>query len=340
MVPVQQQPSWRQHPLSKMTIDHLDDNSLSTILEYFSMAELIQLRLVCARFKGLIQRLCRSKRTLKLFGDIHDVYDYCSLLSGYNLELEQRFRLPTTPIHDVIIGNLKYSLWMRQKKPVLPLPSGASAPNCNFLAELFPNICNLIVLYSKADKVDLPYLLDQWKGTLTSFSLFDIPNCYFGPPVLPGKILTVLQQAQRLRHLDLFDSLEAPETDLKQAHNYSSTAKPIFELPHSLLVRLESFSLCRYSFDVLPVLGKLGPKLRRLMLHKTYLNLDEFSNWIITNPVICSRLTHLIIGQLNYSLREKASGIDMGTLKCISTFCPSLQALSIVANSLVSVPTC
>jgi len=131
-----------------------------------------------------------------------------------------------------------------------------------------------------------------------------------GMPHLPNiqqRIWSSINSFEHLTHLHLFEMSPIPE-DM------------------SVLSQLTHFSLVIYDGDIVPVLIKLGPTIRNLVLDGITCSFEAFDNLLKSNEHLAQNVTHLTIGNL-FTMSEskyKSRGIHKNILSLI---CSKFSAL-------------
>lgn len=144
----------------------------------------------------------------------------------------------------------------------------------NLLSSLFPNVKKLIIRC----KLELVPLLESWTN-LQYLCLYMI-NC---DEREEERIWAIINSMQTLQSLHLFV--------------YGRTI--VEEMP--ALARLERFSLSYYFGDIISVLTKLGPVIRRLYLDYIPCDLGQLRQFVQMRPEIAANLTHLTVVNIRSS---------------------------------------
>jgi len=185
-------------PLAEMIINDLPDDCLFLIFEECALQDLVRLRLVCTRWRSLIGILCAAVHTLRLFASESDVDEYFDALSQLNLQDISDFKCSNKNSLIIFLPCYLNSITDIGKYESCPEFGGS------FLADLFPNICNLTysngncedymniietecVAYCKPIcskqyedlkpyHIDIENLMLKWKNKLKTFTVCNVPS--------------------------------------------------------------------------------------------------------------------------------------------------------------------
>ena len=138
-----------------MNIINLNEDAQILLFQKFTLQEQMRLRAVCTSWNQTITKMCRPKKSLKLFGPSRDADFYKTFVNRFNLFSDPDFELTNLLDSSLIIY-------------------GQHRASSHFLARLFPNVERLL-LYTDSNwiQIDLSYLLSScWQKTLKSLTLF------------------------------------------------------------------------------------------------------------------------------------------------------------------------
>lgn len=170
----------------KMKITHLSDDCLLAILRNLPIARLLTIRLVSCRMNLLVRVLFRSKKSLKLFGQLYSCLwaDYAVM----KLILNETQTL-SNPRKDLIhfIG-----------------PNHPQA--ISFLCDLYTNLNTLT--FNFPNQLQLPPLLSSWACSLSSLTLLGAPN------LITAEIWLAMNKLSKLKQLTLinFEHQQIPDS--------------------------------------------------------------------------------------------------------------------------------
>ncbi|KAI2795957.1 hypothetical protein BLOT_016230 [Blomia tropicalis] len=256
----------RNQSTTKMHLDDLDNDCLILVFNQFTLQQLISLRIVCRRWETVVALICRGRRSLHLFSSIEDGSLYRQFVKHYDDE--------TKFVID-IVGNGGNLLILDN---TIDRPEESSY----ILPKLFPNVRKLVCRC----RVDLVLLLQSWPQ-LEYLCLYMLANGN-GDDEREKLVWT---------HIN---SLKC----LKSFHLFMYRCGTIDDMP--VLGRLEQFSLSYYFGDIVSVLTKLGPGIRRLYLDYIPCNLDQLKQLIEIQPRLADGLTHLTV----VNIRSNQSTIE------------------------------
>lgn len=174
------------------TIHSLPNEILVKILEQLHLQQQIRLRVVCTRWFWLVKdSFRRRRRSLKLFGSLDDLEEYCenvTLISSPNDLDYWKLRDSVNESDDLIIKTKRFD-----------------EKCCEALIGLFPQMHHLIVCISDNRLfAQLPRLLSHWSDGLVSLSLcgWFNPNTKQSESIYK-KICTAIDSMSSLKRLDL-----------------------------------------------------------------------------------------------------------------------------------------
>lgn len=244
-------------------LNALPEDCLRLILEKVTLMELLSLRLVCSRWRLVIEQMCRRRRSLAVFECLQDQLEFSSM-RYYFLE------------NAAAAGEGQRARSFAAGDSVLIIGGGGVL--LRHLADLFPNVSSLLLLYSHAC---LTLTERPPPPSLTSLTIVSKRRS----TEIAAKLWSWIDDIDRLRSLSLFGLFDN-------------------RLPLRLqaLSRLELFSLSGYSDDLVPVVGQFGPRLRHLLLDRLSLPVSRLET-LLRESAQCRQwaagVRHLSIGSLN-----------------------------------------
>ena len=164
--------------VSQTQINDLDNDCLSLVFRQFTLQNMIRLRIVCKRWRSMIELICQGKTSLQLFALKKDACCYLQFAKRCN-------------IHDYNDVN---SFELSSNKLIL---SGPSLELSLFLPSIFPNVRKLIYRC----KLDLVPLLKSW--TNLEFLCLYMQNCEEHEKIRAYSIINSILTLKRL-HLFVY----------------------------------------------------------------------------------------------------------------------------------------
>ena len=198
-----------------MNINELPDDCLMYLFRNnFPMQEWLTLRVICARWKSVIEAMCHSKGSLKLFVDIKDVYFYRSRLADHGLHDDEHLKLNPIGSDDDLILKLDIKINIIEQAMY------------RFLARLFNNIESLVVCGLNGPFFDLSYFARLWPN-LRRVSFFG-----YLPANNPQYVYNIYRSLNSLASLERLGIFLDDETFVGQ-QNVPALLAPVFrQLKH------------------------------------------------------------------------------------------------------------
>lgn len=244
-----------------MNINNLPSDCLLVILNKFPLQTQIGLRVVCHRWKSVIESNCERKRSLKLFGSFKNVHSYVEGLISSGTEHEPDLTLKPVGLDDDLVLNVAYF----------------DVQVCHLLGALFPTIERLLVYFGIGYPFShVPLMLQQWPQ-LSSLSICG--NFY--PAYLTDEICHQINRMPKLVCLNLFAANFVHPDELHLPLNQ--------QLP-----KLRHFSLYNFSGNIFSVLQQLSLHCESLALNQVELVPEHLKK------VLCSSTSNFRLSNVKY----------------------------------------
>ena len=241
---------------------------ITMILKNYPLQQMMYFRLVCTRWKEVVDGICVGMKSLKLFTNKDGVQDFCENLVHLNLECTNAFQMkPLGQDDDLLIDDCHFD-----KLPLFLL-----------LPQHFPNIETLVLHLDYTDSlVDLPLFLEKWSGTLTTL---------------------VISGDNRMRDWDAFSTRMCHSimlcTKLKQLYLFC----PLVLQIKCLSIVLQNLELIYLNTACATpvVMAKLGPSCKRVIIDDYYWD-DMFERELqyslASNYSLTENLSHLNVSMI------------------------------------------
>lgn len=243
-----------------MNINSFPDDCLRLVLRRSPLIELVHLRCICSRWKGLIEEMFfEHKHSLKIFGSKYDMRHFGEVVGNHRINEHIDLKLRSD-------GNID---------DILILKDTGGYAACLAIPFLFPNISKLLIcakqIFQQSDC--FPQFLLSYAPRLKSLSL-----CARMIPIPENVIRTInsLNGLQRLYMIEFFRS----------------------KIPDGLTVlkQVNHFTVAHYVADIVDLLAQLGPGCSELCFCWVNLTAEKMVHLLQINPHLERNVTHLVYG--------------------------------------------